>query len=414
MSARVRGRWSLALVALVVFAIPSGGSAAGPPEATLFVSADGYDSSPCTRRMPCRTFADAYRQATPGQVVEVAAGAYPRQRIDAVEREAAAPVVFRPAAGASVSVEAIELGQLGGTHGASHISIEDMTVQTTISAWYAEDVTFARIQARNFYLNSVQDTLVLGGSYGPCRSSVDPCGNSKIDLSTPEHPNRNVTIDGAVFHDYRAGRASDHFECLLIFSGTQITIRNSRFYNCEYFDVLLEDHRYDPSDRPLGDVVIESNWFDAPWDGPGGKQGRASAVAFSLGGAGISHVLVRFNSFHERTGLIENTSGNPTAMEDFRVIGNLLGSDNICFAGASYAYNVRTGSRPCNETEKRVPSFGYVNGQAGAAFDAHLTEQSPARDTVRGAGAAYAVPDDLDGDPRGFPRDAGADASRDR
>lgn len=402
-------RVSLALGVVLLFGLPSGGSIAGPRWSTLFVSPDGSDSSPCTRKIPCASFGRAYRVAQPGQVVRVTAGSYPAQRIDADPAKTSGDdVVFRPAAGAAVTVERIALGQVLGRHGASHVTIRDVAVATTISAWHATDITFERIDARNFYLNSVQDVLIKGGDYGPCTSSVDPCSNSKIDLSLAAFPNRNITIDGAVFHDYRIGNPSDHFECLIVFSGVDITIRNSKFLNCEFFDILLQDHRADPFDRPLTNVLIENNWFDMPWDGRG-KKSRATAVAFSLATAGINNVLVRFNSFHPGTGLVENISGTSTAFTNFRVVGNLLGSTNICFAGATYAYNLRVASPPCNRTEARVDSFGYANASGRGRFDAHLVAGSPAIGFVTATGGDYRLAADIDRQTRSAPRDAGSD-----
>jgi hypothetical protein len=80
--------------------------------ASVFVATTGSDSNPCTRASPCQTFDRAYRAAMPGQVVEVAAGSYAYQRIarDA-SKTATARVVFRPAAGATVTMPSLELGQ---------------------------------------------------------------------------------------------------------------------------------------------------------------------------------------------------------------------------------------------------------------------------------------------------------------
>jgi hypothetical protein len=338
------------------------GRASGAGPGKLFVSAKGSDTGRCTRAQPCASFNRAYRVASPGQVVEVAAGSYPPQQILAdASKRSAADVIFRPAPRASVFVSRINLGAWNppGPAGASHITLKNMSVNL-VTAVEAVDITWENLDARSFYLASAQRVLVKGGDYGPCTSTVDNpytvCQNSKIDLTAVGKPeNRNITIDGAVFHDYRIGRPSDHWECLIIFSGRGITIRNSRFANCQYFDILLEDHRADPGDRPLRGVLLENNWFDTPWDGAGGHN-RPTAVAFSLAGAGVEDVLIRSNSFRENTGLVPNT-GSGTNFVDFRVVGNLLGSSG-CASRVVYLRNLRATAR-CSASDEAVP-WGYV------------------------------------------------------
>jgi hypothetical protein len=352
---------ALALVA-VTAAIPAASGLGAPAHGTLYVSPHGADWHGCTRQAPCKSFDRAYRLATPGAVVSVAAGRYPPQQLRADgHKTSRADVVFRPPPGASVFVERINLGAWypPGRPGASHVTFENMKANL-VTVFIARDITLKNIVARSFYLNAVQDVLIKGGRYGPCKSSVDDpfteCQNSKIDLGDPAgKPNRNITIDGAVFHDYRVGNPDDHWECLIVFSGVGVTIRNSRFYNCDVFDILLAQRR---PDRPLRNVLIENNWFDAPRDGLNGKA-RATAVAFSLSGNGVRDVLVRSNSFHELTGLTENTEQIYTGVSNFRVERNILGSTNTCVPGVTYVANVRTQSRPCNATERPVP-WGYV------------------------------------------------------
>jgi Recombinase len=338
------------------------GRASGAGPRKLFVSTKGSDEGRCTRAQPCASFNRAYRAASAGQVVEVAAGSYPPQQIVAdPSKTSAADVVFRPAPRAAVFVSRINLGAWNppGPRGASHVTFKNMSTKL-VTAYDAVDITWENLDARSFYLASAQHVRIKGGDYGPCTSSVDNlytvCQNSKIDLTPAgKRENRNITIDGAVFHDYRIGRAGDHWECLIIFSGRGIQIRNSRFVNCEYFDILLEDHRADPLDRPLRDVVLENNWFDTPWDGAGGHN-RPTAVAFSLAEAGIENVLVRSNSFHENTGLVENTGGG-TNFVDFRVVANLLGRSG-CAPRVAYSRNVRAGTH-CSPSDKAVP-WGYA------------------------------------------------------
>jgi Recombinase len=355
---------NLGLVCSLADAAAHGDQTSSAFRQKLYLSPKGSDAARCTARAPCLSFSRAYQVAKPGQIVEVTAGRYgPQQILADPTKTSAADVVFRPARGASVFVARVNLGAWypPGAEGASHITIQNMAVNL-LSAYRASDITWQNIDARSFYMNAVRDVRVKGGDYGPCTSTVDnpftTCQNSKIDLAPTGRENRNITIDDVVFHDYRKGAAGDHWECLIIFSGTGITLRNSRFVNCEYFDVFFEDWRSNPTDRPLSDIVIENNWFDTPWNGAGMKN-RSTGVAFSLQTAGISNVLVRFNSFHESTGLSPNTEGSGANIVRFRVIGNLFGRNDGCLANVSYASNVRMSGRFCGPKEVRVP-WGYT------------------------------------------------------
>src|SRR2546421_7271730 len=59
---------------------PASGAASSHP--TVFVSARGSDSAPCTRARPCASFERAYRAAKPGQIVAVMGGTYGYQEVN--------------------------------------------------------------------------------------------------------------------------------------------------------------------------------------------------------------------------------------------------------------------------------------------------------------------------------------------
>jgi uncharacterized repeat protein (TIGR01451 family) len=229
--------------------------------ADLYVAPWGSDQNPCTQAQPCLSFDRAFDLAASGDMVEIAAGTYAGQ---AITGEKPPPeVTFRPAG--SVTVEdSLAFGScVTCFDGAANVRVEDVTVRGNVAAYDpSRGLGLIRLDAQNFYLNGVQDVLIEGGDWGP---SLDGEWNSKIDLSDEAgQPNRNITIDGAVFHDYRIADPTQHFECLIIFSGVGITVQNSKFYNCEFYDIFLQ---HISSDRPLSDITIENNFFDTPWNG---------------------------------------------------------------------------------------------------------------------------------------------------
>jgi hypothetical protein len=377
--------------------VPPPPSPAPPPvPPSVFLSPSGSDGNPCSRSAPCRSFQRGFSVAEPGQGVQLAGGNYGNQSIRGTKP--APGVTFEPAPDATVTVRELNTGDFGPVF-AGGVTFRDLVVQTRVNAIATQRLALVNIDARNFYFNGVQDVLVKGGDWGPCTSSVEPCDNSKIDryASDTGYQNQNITVDGAYFHDYRIGNPSDHFECMIIFSGSNITVKNSRFRNCEFYDIFMQ---YIDGSRNYNNITIENNFFDIPWNGRGG-QVRPSGISFSQRGNTFRNVTVRYNSFRDGTG-IEWSSDNSGGFDNARAVANLIGKPG-CMRGVSYSYNLFTGAH-CSSTDRSVGGFGYVDE---SSLDLHLAAGSPAID----AGNPNDFPaTDIDGKarPRGDAPDAGA------
>jgi len=113
---------------LLVFALAysvAGGAGAAPVGALVHV-APGGDDSACGRGAtagPCASFNRAYALARGGDVVEVAAGAYPAQSIQPAGTKSDA-VTIRPAANAVVTVDHLSIS-------ASHVHVQNITASGT-------------------------------------------------------------------------------------------------------------------------------------------------------------------------------------------------------------------------------------------------------------------------------------------
>jgi hypothetical protein len=346
---------SAALVAAMAVACSSAEAAT----ARLLISPTGSDSNACTQAAPCQTFNRGYRAAKPGDVVEVAAGEYPYQQIDLdPAKTSAQDVVFRPAPGADVYVRTIALGDGLGTPAASHVTIQDIEAGDMRAFTPARDVTWTNIDAGNFYVRGVQNLLIKGGDWGPCGSRDPTCGgNSKIDFPAGEQPNLDITIDGATFHDYRIGNPDDHFECLYLAGGRNITVRNSRFSNCEFYDIYVTRINRGPEGTFAG-LLIEGNRLGTPWNGQG-VQNRGEAIEFSPWGTPFEQVVIRRNSFE--TGLSLNGNNDGSAYRNVLVTGNIIASVHGCYPTATYTDNVWTGAA-CGTRDRMAP-FGYALGE---------------------------------------------------
>jgi hypothetical protein len=324
----------------------------------LLVSPTGSDANTCTQAAPCATLDRAYRAAASGQVVQIAAGRYPYQEIDAdAAKTSNAHVVFEPAPGASVYILTLAFGNGTGTPAASHVTVRNIHAGELQAFTPARDLTWINLDAGNFYVRGVQNLLIKGGDWGPCGSRGTPnCGgNSKIDYPQGEQPNDRITIDGALFHDYRIENPSDHFECLFLAGGTNITIRNSRFVNCEFFDIFTQY-----TGGSFDGLTISGNWFGQPWNGQG-AQNRSTAIELSPRGTPYANVLLQRNSFADGTGVTWNDEGRDLTYTNVRAVDNIFGTTPDCYLSVTFQSNLAPDGNVCGAGDAHVP-YGYAVG----------------------------------------------------
>jgi hypothetical protein len=242
---------------------PPAPSPLGAPP-SVFVAVDGSDAGPCSRAAPCQSLERAYRVAAPGQTVEVAGGRYPSQMLRAKPGMAAPHVLIREAPGAQVVIgDAGETTECIGFEGAQYVTLEGFeTPYTTVGGMShqcgvsigrddAHHVTLVNLDVGMLWVGA-DHVQVLGGDYGP---GIDE--NTKIEWGSGHEP-RDVLIDGAVIHDQRT--YLQHPECVALWGGTRVTIRNSWLYNCGTFHIFLVAN----GSNAISDVLIEGNTFTQP------------------------------------------------------------------------------------------------------------------------------------------------------
>jgi hypothetical protein len=389
-----------------------------PP--TRWIAAGGSDSGSCTQAAPCASFQRAYAVASPGEIVEVAAGQYPAQVFRAVGGKTGPNIIFRPAPGARPQVSSLSFGGSERSQGPQHITVRRMTTAYKTSEpgagnqdgiWVgpgSAHITLQEMDAGSIDSWFADHLTVTGGDFGPCHAiwaANNVCGNSKQDAST------NVLIDGATFHDYRfdescfTGGADCHWECMYINAGVNVTVRNSKFRNCAIFDIFATISGPDAGAIGHRNLRIYNNWFATPWtETPqGGSASRPTALSLAWcqnSPHGYKDVFVGFNSFQRNT-MLEVDSNPNCVFENVQVVGNLMMWDG-CQPRWTYRFNVwstawRTGT--CDPTDRIAGSnFPYVNGDGSAAMDYHVTGVSLLTELVP---AAVGCPgEDVDGQAR--------------
>ena len=369
------------------------GTTSACPSPSVFLSPAGNDASNCSAAAPCRTLDRGYHAAAPGAVVQLAAGTYPGGSItyDGAKSGAGSRVVLAPAPGAGVAI-ADEL-----LISAEHLEFRDMAMpggwQTDANA---TDVTMRNIDSKHLFINSSQQISVIGGRVGP---TAPVNYHPQIAASTTTPP-RDILIDGVTFHDWRIAVAGQHTECLQIGGGDRITVRNSRFINCEATGNLHITHYGDPSPRTRN-VTIENNFFSTTIGG-----------YFSIQAYAVQNLTIRNNSATQGF-TIQAFPGDTVAANNVKVIGNLAPNPSYgCIAGVTYRSNVWFWGISGQQAAKCSGSDTALTGTANPGFanegalDLHVGAGSPA--LGRGADPEAAVTD-IDGEPRGAAPDAGAD-----
>ena len=303
------GRLSLRtiVVAAVIALAPPAASAEA---ATRYLAPSGSDGSACSQAAPCQSFDRAYRVAAPGDVVQLAGGSYGSQTIGIDgSKTSAADVVFRPVSGAQVHVAYLSVE-------GRHVGFENLET----SGWHvrpdADDVTFRNVDSsERIFISSATNVSVYGGVVdggGRYWSNGNQVKRASDYATIPA----NILFDGVTIRNFRKDPSgSDHVDCLHVFSGSGITVRNSRFENCEAFGILFTRYL---GPTPIN-LLVEDNYF-------GSVEGY---YALQLGGGhGEAHanVLVQRNTSKSRalTAGTDNTLSNVTFRDN---AANVTGCD---------------------------------------------------------------------------------------
>jgi hypothetical protein len=226
----------------------------------------------------------------------------------------------------------------------------------------ADDVTLTRLSAPLFYIvGRVSNVRLLGGSYGPAVNDHPQIKPYNLDNQVGP---RNVLLDGVTLHDFTRDSPEVHTECLQVYAGTNITIRRSRFTNCDGTAALAIGKI---GSAPMDGVLVENNWFDKRGD--------------TFYGIGLSYdirnLVFRYNSASKAIAFL-NRPENCTmgTCGPYAFVGNYMpvGHGWCDRSRVTYRHNVWRGAR-CSETDRNVGALAFVNEDA---FDLHLSPNSSA------------------------------------
>jgi hypothetical protein len=249
----------------------TGAYANWPEEASgsgvLFVSSGGSDAGSCSQVAPCRSLARAYVVAKSGETVQVAEGSYTDSSLPLTSgKSAATPVVFEPAAGASVRFSKLVNVEARG------VELKDFRFERELYFGETAESDVARDNAlHNFEIiangtKAPSNISIIGGTAGPVADSSDN-ENNLIATNGPETtavPTK-ITIEGVLIHEYtKVGSA--HVDCLQIWAGNELVIAGNTFRRCAVFDIFLQSLPNGSAGTPRN-VTIQNNFLEKTIEG---------------------------------------------------------------------------------------------------------------------------------------------------
>ena len=243
-----------AVAVLMVSVVAVLAAAASAQAATLYVAPGGSDSAACTSAAPCGSFARAYSVAASGDTVEIRAGSYGGQNFNVTPKASGPHVVFRPAAGASVTVGSIDITR------ASYVEFRDFTVSAaTYNRQEAQNIIYRRIKMRQFFIRGSDHIQYLDGEVDGPDSAAQEGMNWITEPYQSSDPATDILFDSMDIHDFRKFTSGAHIDCIGIGNVNGVTIRNSRIWQCAHFAIIFGT---DPSAQYTRNLLIENNFID--------------------------------------------------------------------------------------------------------------------------------------------------------
>jgi hypothetical protein len=292
---------ALAVVATVLV------TAATAHATTRQISPVGRDAGNCVAT-PCASLRHAYEQSAAGDVVNVAAGAYPAQEVPGGSKA----VTFLGAPGNAMR----ELD-----NNAENVTFDGIVV----------DALFAK--TAGFENHGAANVTFRNGSIG-----------NVIDEKGALVSGSGFTFDNVLFHDVIVTDPQVHNECVYAIGVPGFTVRNSRFFECATMDLFFTyGDWWSPKPPAYGNITVENNVFGHTTMDTPGDWHYYSMVIGNTGSETLRDWVIRYNTF-EITVAAEYSSSTGS-----RWVGNIGNWD--CVPGFRYSYNV---GKKCDGSDKSV------------------------------------------------------------
>ena len=256
---------------LVSMILAAGLLSAASHEATgrvLYVSPTGSDAGACSAAQPCRSLDRAFDRASGGSRVQIAGGTYPTQTITG---DRGSEVVFATTPSQRVEIRG-DLQILG-----DHVTIAgpvnvsgSLEIGSLDRHAMTRDVHARGVTATSSYIQSVQDVVI-------AHSDLAGRPGHEIVMIGAYPTSSRITFDDVKIHGNVPVNPDTHLECMFVTAIDGLTVRNSEFKDCGYFDILI-GKCCGAVQQPAG-LVLENNVFGVsrcfPGSGNCGSNGKA-------------------------------------------------------------------------------------------------------------------------------------------
>ncbi len=239
----------------------------GGSTGTLYLSPSGSNSAACTQSAPCKTLAHAYEVASAGATVQLAAGTYTDTSLPLTSgKTSTEPVVFQPAAGATVKFSKMLTVEAHGVELKGFTFAKELYFGDNAEGDTARDNALHNFEIISSGTKAPKDISIVGGTAGPVADGSDN-ENNLIATNGPETtavPTK-ITIEGVLIHEYtKVGEA--HVDCLQIWGGDELLIQDNTFKRCSVFDIFLQALPNGDAGTPKN-VTIQNNDLEKTIEG---------------------------------------------------------------------------------------------------------------------------------------------------
>jgi hypothetical protein len=371
---------------------------AGRSVHTRFISPAGTDSNPCSRALPCLSFARVYATSGPGDLVKIAPGQYGAQTLptDNARLDARRPLTFEGGTGRSLGTVVVE--QLNLT-GASNLIFKNMTLGTGSPrnrAWYqrfSSHTLCDRCSIHGQLVIDGDDSQIAFDNGEVCcyeAGDSDPQIGAERGANAPDAVQPyNVSFVNESFHDINSTSLATHTECLQVLAVHGLEVERSKFYRCNVngngskagilfsgFDCQGSATTPAAKESNCGtnddywNVTIESSMFNAGLTPPQGGNFLAFQWDDQFGDPNdCRNILVRHNS------VIGGVLWGCDSPAETVVRGNIFSMglrSRRPQCNGIFSYNIWEQGVACRGRHGYVHRVKYVSREAGPAFDLHL------------------------------------------
>ncbi len=221
--------------------------------ATWHVSSNGHGRA-CSLVRPCDSFDTAYDRARPGDTVVAAGGTYPSQILSG-DKGSTRPVLVRVAPGQKIVIAggldvradyARIVGPIRVTRG---LDVDDPDKSNPILG-----VRISGVTAASSYVENARNLLI-------ANSRLGGVPGEPIVMLGAWPTSYRVMFDNVKFHGNVPTNSTQHLECIFATGVQGLTVRDSVFSSCGYFDILIG--MCCGAERQPASLVLENNVFGA-------------------------------------------------------------------------------------------------------------------------------------------------------